>query len=143
MTRKSRRMTIMGLCMLALFTATTLILTAMDDSLVYFYSPTDIQAKNPGERRVRLGGLVEQGSVIREGATIRFRVTDLQNAMDVSYSGILPDLFRENQGVVVEGRLDKNGLFQASEVLAKHDETYMPKEVADSLKASGRWQEGR
>ena len=140
MTRKKRRMMVVGLAMLSLATATALILTALDDSLVYFYSPSDIAAKPPGDRRIRIGGLVEEGSIRKEGEQVGFRVTDLQNTLAVSFTGVLPDLFREMQGVVAEGRLGADGVFQASNVLAKHDETYMPKEVADSLKASGQWQ---
>jgi len=96
----------------------------------------------PGER-FRLGGLVEEGSVVRgEGTTIRFSVTDTARSVKVTYSGIVPDLFREGQGVVTEGRLDGNGVFKADTVLARHDENYMPKEVADALKKQGVWQHG-
>jgi cytochrome c-type biogenesis protein CcmE len=140
MTRKKRRMMVVGLAMLALASATALILTALDDSLVYFYSPSDILAKPPGDRRIRIGGLVEQGSIQKDGKQVSFRVTDLQSGLPVVFTGVLPDLFREMQGVVAEGRLGLDGVFMASNVLAKHDETYMPKEVADSLKASGQWQ---
>ena len=95
------------------------------------------------DSRFRLGGLVEKGSVIKKGETVEFKVTDLTASLPVTYTGVLPDLFREGQGVVAEGRLDPQGLFHASEVLAKHDEKYMPKEVADALKKSGHWQEGQ
>jgi len=128
--------------MLALGTATALVLTAINDTLVYFYTPADIQAKHIGpDRRLRVGGLVEQGSVVKMGETVRFTVTDLTATLPVTYTGVLPDLFREGQGVVAEGRLDGKGMFLASEVLAKHDEKYMPKEVSEALKKSGRWQE--
>jgi cytochrome c-type biogenesis protein CcmE len=128
--------------MLALGGATALVLTALGDSLVYFYSPAELAEKHIAiDRRVRIGGLVEQGSVVKKGDETRFVVTDLKGTLPVVYRGILPDLFREGQGVVAEGRLDAHGVFQAQEVLAKHDEKYMPKEVADALKKSGRWQE--
>jgi cytochrome c-type biogenesis protein CcmE len=142
-TRKKRRLYIVlaGLIMLAL--AAGLTLFAMRDSLVFFYTPSDLTEKevNPGQR-IRLGGLVAEGSVESEGATVRFIVTDLTAEMPVTYTGILPDLFREGQGVVAEGSLLPDGTLEASSVLAKHDENYMPKEVADKLKDSGRWQEG-
>jgi cytochrome c-type biogenesis protein CcmE len=104
--------------------------------MVFFFSPSDIQAKQaPADRVFRLGGLVEQGSLQREddGLTVHFIVTDNANTIPVTYTGILPDLFREGQGVVAQGKLEANGVFKASEVLAKHDETYMPPEVADAL----------
>ena len=145
MTRKRRRMIIVltGLAMMSL--ATLLVLMAFQDNLVYFYGPTDLAAKNvPIGRRVRLGGLVEAGSVAHEadGHTIDFRVTDGKSAIPVTYGGIVPDLFREGQGVVVEGALQNNGILSADSVLAKHDEKYMPPEVVDALKKSGHWQEG-
>lgn len=145
MTRKRRRLYILGLFLLGLSSATALTLTAFQDSLVFFYSPSDLVERkdvSPG-RMVRIGGLVEQGSLQRvEGsAEIRFRVTDLQHTVPVVYSGILPDLFREGQGVVAHGELGTDGVFHAREVLAKHDENYMPPEVADALKRAGQWQE--
>ena len=142
MTRKKRRMIMIGSAMLALFAAAALVLTAFEDNLVFFYSPSDMQAgKAPKGRALRLGGLVEEGSVQRgdDGLTVQFRVTDLAEAVPVTYKGILPDLFREGQGVVVQGRLNGGGVFQADEVLAKHDENYMPPEVAEALKESGQW----
>lgn len=140
MTRKHRRLTFVFLGMLLLGTATALVLTAFNDSLVYFYSPVDVQAGKVAEdRRFRLGGLVEEGSVVKTGDTVTFMVTDMQASIPVTYTGILPDLFREGQGVVTEGTWT-GGQFRAAEVLAKHDENYMPKEVADALKASGQWQ---
>jgi cytochrome c-type biogenesis protein CcmE len=141
-TRKQRRLYFLVLAMLALGAATALVLTAMNDTLVYFYSPSDIQAKHVGpDRRLRIGGLVEKGSVVKHGEVVRFNVTDLAATLPVTFTGVLPDLFREGQGVVAEGRMDVQGTFHASEVLAKHDEKYMPKEVADALKKSGHWQE--
>jgi cytochrome c-type biogenesis protein CcmE len=123
--------------------ATALVLTALEDSIVFFYSPSDIAERGiaSGER-IRLGGLVEEGSLVRgQGLTVTFKVTDLENAVAVSYTGVPPDLFREGQGVVTEGVFDRSGAFIADTVLAKHDENYMPPEVADALKARGMWQE--
>jgi cytochrome c-type biogenesis protein CcmE len=131
----------LSLGMLALGAAAALVLTALNDTLVYFYTPADLQAKHVGpDRRLRIGGLVRVGSVEKSGGSVRFVVTDLTADLPVTYTGVLPDLFREGQGVVAEGRLDAQGLFHASDVLAKHDETYMPKDVADALKKSGHWQ---
>jgi cytochrome c-type biogenesis protein CcmE len=144
MTRKRRRLYILLLFMLGLGSATALTLAAFQDNLVFFYSPTDLVEKEvPRGRNLRLGGLVETGSVERKaGSTeIRFRVTDLQHTVPVVYAGALPDLFREGQGVVAQGQFTADGVFHAREVLAKHDENYMPPEVAESLKRSGRWQE--
>ena len=142
MKRKHKRLTFVVLAMALLGTAAALILTAFREHIVFFYSPTEMAEKHIVEgRRIRLGGLVEEGSVKKEpGAVVVFRVTDLATAVPVRYKGILPDLFREGQGVVAEGRLEK-GTFVADEVLAKHDEQYMPPEVADALKKSGAWQE--
>lgn len=145
MTRKRRRLYLVlgGLGTLALVSG--LVLSALSDNLVFFYSPTELRAKAvPDGERVRIGGLVETGSVTHEadGRTIEFRVTDGKEDVPVTYTGVVPDLFREGQGVVVEGALAPNGDFRAAEVLAKHDEKYMPKEVVDALKKSGRWQEG-
>ncbi|MGH6884987.1 MAG: cytochrome c maturation protein CcmE [Kiloniellales bacterium] len=142
MTRKRRRLYLLlsGMAVLAL--AAGLVLTAFQDSLVFFVSPSDLKAgKAPAGRSLRLGGLVEPGSVARlaDGVSVTFRVTDNAEAVPVRYSGILPDLFREGQGVVVEGRMNADGSFAADEVLAKHDETYMPREVVEALKQSGEW----
>jgi cytochrome c-type biogenesis protein CcmE len=145
MTRKRRRLYALGLFMLGLGTATALALVAFQDNLVFFYSPSDIAArKAPAERTFRIGGLVETGSVVKaqDGKEVRFRVTDNAHVVPVVYAGVLPDLFREGQGVVAQGRLTPDGQFRASEVLAKHDENYMPPEVADALKKSGHWQPG-
>ena len=144
MTRKRRRLYVLILFMLGIGGATALSLAALRDNLVFFYSPSEIVEKNaPRERNMRLGGLVELGSVERVPGTteMRFRVTDLQHTIDVVYAGVLPDLFREGQGVVAQGKLGADGVFRAREVLAKHDENYMPPEVADALKRNGRWQE--
>lgn len=147
MTRKRRRLYLLALFMIGLGTATALTLMAFQDNLVFFYSPSDLLTKNVSPNRaVRIGGLVEQGSVERRPTTdskvqVRFRITDLSHDVPVVYVGIIPDLFREGQGVVANGKLGADGVFQASELLAKHDEKYMPPEVADALKKSGRWQE--
>ncbi len=141
---KRRRLYFVVVGMALLGVAAGLVLYAMNDSLVFFYSPSDLVTKEiPPGRTLRLGGLVETGSVQRDGGTtVRFRVTDLAKAVPVVYTGILPDLFREGQGVVTMGTIGSDGVFVADEVLAKHDENYMPKEVVDALKKSGQWQEG-
>jgi cytochrome c-type biogenesis protein CcmE len=140
---KRRRLVFVVAGMVLLGAAAGLVLYAMNDSLVFFYSPSDLATKQiPPGRMLRLGGLVETGSVRRDGGTtVRFRVTDMAQAVPVVYTGILPDLFREGQGVVAQGTLGPDGVFVAAEVLAKHDENYMPKEVVDALKKSGQWQE--
>jgi cytochrome c-type biogenesis protein CcmE len=143
MTRKRRRLVLIGggLCVLAV--AVGLMLNAFRDSIVFFNSPTDVAEKHiaPGTR-IRIGGLVKAGSVVRgDDLKIRFDVTDGNRDIAVAYQGVLPDLFREGQGVVAEGALDSGGLFDADTILAKHDENYMPKEVADALKKSGRWKD--
>lgn len=144
MTRKQRRLVLIGSSLAVLAVAVGLVLGAMRDSIVFFNSPTDVIEKKlaPGTR-LRLGGLVKPGSVER-GADLRisFDVTDGAQAIRVAYQGIVPDLFREGQGVVVEGRIEPGGVFRADSVLAKHDEKYMPREVADALKKSGHWQDG-
>lgn len=145
MTRKRKRLILVLSGLALLGSASALVLSAFNDNLVFFYSPTDLRTKAlPDGRRVRIGGLVETGSVKHEpdGKTIDFAVTDGKTAIPVTYSGIVPDLFREGQGVVVEGRLEHDGTFHAASVLAKHDERYMPREVVDALKESGHWQEG-
>jgi cytochrome c-type biogenesis protein CcmE len=144
MTRRRRRLIALAAGLVALGAAAALALTALNDTLVFFYSPSEIAAKDlaPG-RTFRLGGLVEEGSLqTGTDGTVSFRVTDLQQTVPVSFKGVLPDLFREGQGVVAQGSLGPDGTFTASEVLAKHDENYMPPEVADALKKTGRWQEG-
>ena len=144
MTPKRRRLTMVGLGLLMLAAATTLALNAFEDTLVFFYSPTDlIDKKTNPKKQIRVGGLVEERSLLKSdnGLTISFIITDLDNSLPVTFKGALPDLFREGQGVVAEGYL-VDGRFQAKYVLAKHDENYMPKEVADSLKKSGKWKGG-
>jgi cytochrome c-type biogenesis protein CcmE len=145
MTRKQQRLALILSGLAALGLATGLVLYALRDTIVFFYTPSEVAEKNIGPgQRVRLGGLVEKGSIARgEGTTVRFIVTDTIKAMPVTYSGQLPDLFREGQGVVAEGKLDSAGTFIADTVLAKHDERYMPREVADALKAKGVWREGQ
>jgi len=140
MKRKHKRLTFVVIALCLLGVAAALVLSAFEDNIVFFHSPTDIKQKNIAEgRRIRLGGLVEEGSVKKaDDAVVNFRVTDTATAIAVTYKGILPDLFREGQGVVAEGQL-KSGVFIADEVLAKHDETYMPPEVADAIKKSGQW----
>ncbi|ADZ71331.1 cytochrome c maturation protein CcmE [Polymorphum gilvum] len=142
MTRKQRRLTLIGSAGVVLAAAVGLILYALNDQIVFFQSPTDVMTKAiPAGQRIRLGGLVEDGSVERgDNATVSFRVTDTANTVQVAFTGILPDLFREGQGVVTEGVIGPDGVFRADSVLAKHDETYMPKEVADALKQQGVWQ---
>ena len=139
---KRQRLILIGLGMLALFGAAALVLTAFEENVVYFYSPTDLAEKQVAPAQmIRIGGLVEEGSVKQDGdgLTIAFKVTDTQRSVPVVYRGILPDLFREGQGVVTEGTLGADGVFVASEVLAKHDENYMPPEVAEALKKAGQW----
>ena len=144
MTRKRRRLLAVALGLSLLGGATAMVLAAFSDNLVFFYGPTELAAKHIGPgRRIRIGGLVEDHSFKREdGHKIAFRVTDGKTDIAVVYSGVLPDLFREGQGVVAEGRLRPDGVFAATTILAKHDEKYMPPEVADALKKAGRWQEG-
>jgi len=143
MTRKQRRLTLIGGALGVLALAVVLMLNAFRDSIVFFNSPSDVAEKHiaPGTR-IRLGGLVKVGSVVRDhDLKIRFDVTDGSREIAVAYQGVLPDLFREGQGVVAEGALDNSGLFTADTILAKHDETYMPKEVAEALKKSGHWKD--
>jgi cytochrome c-type biogenesis protein CcmE len=142
MTRKKRRLVLIGSALGVMALAIALVLSALKDSIVFFNSPTDVVEKHvaPGTR-IRLGGLVKPGSVVRgDNLAVRFEVTDGENTLPVSYQGILPDLFREGQGVVTEGVVEP-GAFKADSVLAKHDENYMPKEVADALKRSGHWKD--
>jgi cytochrome c-type biogenesis protein CcmE len=136
MKTRHKRLVIIVAGVAVLGIALTLIFKAFNSNMVFFFSPSDIQAKQaPADRVFRLGGLVEEGSLQREddGLTVHFKVTDNAYTIPVIYTGILPDLFREGQGVVAQGKLDPNGTFKASEVLAKHDETYMPPEVAEAL----------
>ncbi len=143
--RKRRRLVMILSAMAVLALAAGLVLRALNDNLVFFMAPSDIQAGEiePG-RQFRLGGLVAENSVTKaaDGLTIQFIVTDLVNETPVRFRGLLPDLFREGQGVIAEGRLDEGGTFVATSVLAKHDENYMPPEVAEALRKSGKWEEG-
>lgn len=140
MKRKQRRLIFVSVGLAALGLAAALILLAFDENLVFFFSPTDLQSREfAADQRLRIGGLVEEGSMVRDGLKISFNITDLSNKVAVNYSGLLPDLFEEGQGVVAEGHM-RDGTFEAREILAKHDENYMPSEVADALKESGQWQ---
>jgi cytochrome c-type biogenesis protein CcmE len=144
MTRRQRRLTLIGLAGAVLAVAAGLVLYALTDRIVFFNSPTDIVASAPPPgQRVRLGGLVTEGSLVKgANGSVAFAVTDGNATIKVGYRGILPDLFREGQGVVTEGVLEPDGSFAADTVLAKHDENYMPKEVADALKEQGVWRHG-
>jgi cytochrome c-type biogenesis protein CcmE len=144
MTRKQQRLGLLALGMAALAGATALVLSAFSRNLVFFYSPSDLKTQAISlDHRLRIGGLVEDGSVKRGAdSRVAFRITDGKADIAVVYHGILPDLFREGQGVVAEGKLAPAGVFDASTILAKHDERYMPREVVDALKRSGHWQEG-
>jgi cytochrome c-type biogenesis protein CcmE len=144
MTRKHRRLVVVLTCMAGVGGAAALTLSAFRDSVVFFMTPADLAEKNPPPgQTIRLGGMVERGSVHHETVDgtpeANFRVTDGRASVEVSYTGILPDLFREGQGVVTLGALLPDHSFRAQEVLAKHDETYMPKDVADALKKRGYW----
>ena len=146
MTPKRKRLWLVVGSLAVVGVAATMVLTALNDNIVFFYSPTQIAEKKiPPERRFRMGGLVEAGSVRKssDGQEARFKVTDTHKSVDVVYRGLLPDLFREGQGVVVEGSLGADGVFVAREVLAKHDENYMPPEVAKAIKEAGQWKDGK
>jgi cytochrome c-type biogenesis protein CcmE len=143
MTRKKRRLILIGSSLGVLAFAVALILGSLHDSIVFFNSPSDIADNKaiPG-KRVRLGGMVKTGSLERgDDLLVRFEVTDGNTDVPVSYRGIVPDLFREGQGVIAEGHLEPGGTFKADTVLAKHDENYMPREVVETLKKQGHWQE--
>jgi cytochrome c-type biogenesis protein CcmE len=143
MTRKQRRLVLISTSLGVIAIAAALILSALRDAIVFFNSPTDVAEKHISSgSRIRVGGLVKPGSVERgDNLRISFDVTDGKNDVPVRYQGIVPDLFREGQGVVAEGKLEKGGTLVADTVLAKHDERYMPREVVDALKKSGRWEE--
>ena len=140
--RRRRRAGLLVIALLLLGGATALVLTAFEDNLVFFYSPTQVAADEvePGQR-IRVGGLVEEGSVrqLQDGA-VEFSVTDGAESLTIRFAGMLPDLFREGQGIVSQGRIQPGGMFVAEEVLAKHDENYMPAEVQKALEESGYWQ---
>jgi cytochrome c-type biogenesis protein CcmE len=143
MTRKQRRLVLISSGLAAIGLAVGLVMFALRDNIVFFYGPSELAQKAaPNGARLRLGGLVKPGSLRREGGqTVRFAVTDMKQDVEVTYTGLLPDLFREGQGVVAEGALGPDHLFRADSVLAKHDERYMPREVADALKKQGVWRE--
>ena len=137
MTPRQKRMTTVAVILVGVGIATAFALQAFEKNMLYYYSPTQILAgEAPETRSIRVGGLVENGSVQREPGSleVRFTLTDFANTVGVSYTGVLPDLFREGQGIIARGKLTDQGLFVAEEVLAKHDENYMPPEVKDSLK---------
>lgn len=142
MTRKQRRLAVIGSGLAVLAVAVGIVLFAMKDTITFYYPPTEVveKAVKPGTR-FRLGGLVKEGTVQRaDNLNVKFGVTDTNKTISVSYTGQLPDLFREGQGIVAEGVLQPDGSFRADTVLAKHDENYMPREVADALKKQGVWQ---
>ena len=143
MTRKQRRLILIGSSLGVLAIAAALVLSALRDSIVFFNSPTDVAEKHiVAGSRIRVGGLVKPGTLQRgDNLQIKFDVTDGNHDIAVRYQGIVPDLFREGQGVVAEGKLEAGNIFVADTVLAKHDERYMPREVVDALKKTGRWQE--
>lgn len=144
MTRKKRRLVLISSALFVLALAVGLMLFALRDNIVFFYAPSELVEKAPVVgSRLRIGGLVKPGSLSRdEGQTVRFAVTDSKSEILVTYTGLLPDLFREGQGVVAEGTLRNDRMFYADTVLAKHDERYMPRDVADALKKQGLWQDG-
>ena len=144
MTRRGRRLALIAAALAVVGGAAGLALYALSDSIVFFYSPSEVAQKalQPGAR-LRVGGLVKTGSVVKSaGETVAFVVTDGAHDLSVSYQGLLPDLFREGQGVVAEGVLEQSNEMRADTILAKHDERYMPREVVEALKKEGRWQEG-
>jgi cytochrome c-type biogenesis protein CcmE len=142
MTRKQRRLTLIGSSLVVLAFAAGLVLYALRDSIVFFSTPTMAAEQHiaPG-KRFRLGGLVQPGSLVCRNDGASFEVADGGAKLPVTYKGLLPDLFREGQGVIAEGSLDASGTFRAETVLAKHDENYMPREVADALKKQGHWKD--
>jgi cytochrome c-type biogenesis protein CcmE len=141
LTRKQKRASLLFAALAVLGSAAGLVLYALSDTIVFFFTPAEVlERKIEPDTRFRLGGLVAEGSVRRDGTAVAFIVTDGEKTLPVAFTGQLPDLFREGQGVVAEGKLDSAGVFIADTVLAKHDENYMPKEVADALKKKGVWQ---
>ena len=140
---KSQRLIILFFFLTLLGLSTFLVLKSLEDNIVYFYSPTDINEKILSNeidlsKRIRIGGLVKENSILKEGKKISFKIHDGIDEILVIYNGILPDLFREEQGIVALGKIE-NKNFSAIEILAKHDENYMPKEVSDMLKKNGKW----
>lgn len=141
MTRKQKRLAVIGGLAAVLALAATLIFVALRDQIVFFYSPSEVKERAVATgTSIRLGGLVKDGSIVKSGETNDFVVTDGETEMSVRYIGLLPDLFRDGQGVVAEGAMGADGVFAATNVLAKHDENYMPKEVVEALKERGEWQ---
>lgn len=138
--RKKNRLILIGVAGVVLSVAVGLVLTALNDQITLFKSPSDIAREGLVEgQKIRIGGLVEDGSWVKDGTKHRFTVTDTENIIKVRYEGILPDLFREGQGVVLDGEANGENLFVAKTVLAKHDENYVPKEVVEALKEQGVW----
>lgn len=143
MTLKQKRLALVLGGLVILSVATALVLTALKDNLAFFFTPSQIKANEaPINRTFRIGGMVETGSVKREGVNVSFKVTDTAQVVNVTYTGILPDLFREGKGVVAQGKLDADGVFRAKEVLAKHDENYMPPEAASAVEKANKAREG-
>lgn len=144
MTPKAKRLRFVSISLIVMAAASVLILSALRDNLVFFFTPTEWQEKSQGFDRsqtIRIGGLVEEGSIENgSDGTLRFTITDLNDRLPVRYQGFVPNLFREGQGVVAEGVIDADGVMQATTILAKHDENYMPQGVVEQLKKSGRWQ---
>jgi cytochrome c-type biogenesis protein CcmE len=142
MTRKGKRLALIGGALLVLGAAVGLVLFALRDNIVFFYTPSELAQKHVASgTRVRIGGLVKEGSVVKNsGRDVSFIVTDRTKDLRVTYIGLLPDLFREGQGVVADGTITPDGAFRADSVLAKHDERYMPRDVAEALKKQGVWQ---
>ena len=142
MTRKAKRLTLIFGALAVLGLAAALIMFALRDNIVFFYTPTQLAEKHPGPgARLRIGGLVKQGSLVKgESRDVSFVITDNEKELATTYTGLLPDLFREGQGVVADGVLGSDGKFRADSVLAKHDERYMPRDVAEALKKQGVWQ---
>lgn len=145
MTPKRQRLLFVLLSVGCITTAVLLVMNALKSQVVYFYTPSDVaHMQLTADKEIRIGGLVELGSLVRLGDNrITFKVTDYNNTLGVAYQGLLPNLFREGQGVVAQGKMAADGHFEAKTILAKHDENYMPPEVADALKESGRWKESR
>ena len=141
---RHKRLAAIALGLAALGIATALVLTAFEQNLVFFFTPSQVAAKEaPEGRTFRIGGMVEKGSVRREGVQVRFMVTDTAKSIPVVYSGALPDLFREGKGVVAQGQLGADGVFRAREVLAKHDENYMPPEAAHAVEKAQKTLQGK
>lgn len=142
MTRKQKRLAGIGAIGAVLMSAVLMVMFALNDEIVFFYSPTDVlvEKKAANGQRFRLGGLVKEDSIVKTGNSVSFIITDTEYELTATYVGILPDLFREGQGVIAEGALNASGGFNADTVLAKHDENYISKEVADTLKEKGVWQ---